>query len=205
MKFTLPKIYPITDRKLSGLPHEEQVIKLASGGASLIQLRAKSENMRTFYEDARRAVERADGALVLVNDRVDIAVMAGAAGVHLGQDDLPPEEARRLLGPEAIIGFSTHSVEQAIRAVELPIDYIAIGPIFATATKTDTEPVVGLDGIRAVRRAIGDFPLVAIGGIGGEHLRSVFKAGADSAAMIAGLHRSNIDLAASYRELSAKL
>src|SRR6185369_9382995 len=105
------------------------------------------------------------GVQLIVNDRVDMALAVGAHGVHLGQDDMPPGAARRLLGAEAVIGYSTHNLEQAIAATKLPIDYLAIGPIFATTSKSDTAPVLGLDGIRAVRQAIGTFPLVAIGGV----------------------------------------
>jgi thiamine-phosphate pyrophosphorylase len=108
-------------------------------------------------------------------------------GVHLGQDDLPPEAARRLLGSEAIIGYSTHSLAQAQEAATLPIDYLAIGPIFQTSTKSDASPVVGLEGLRAVRNAVGEIPLVAIGGITAENAASVIEAGADSVALISGL------------------
>jgi len=138
-----------------------------------------------FYEQARAAKQA--GVQLIVNDRVDIALATGASGVHLGQDDLPPEAARKLLGPRAIIGYSTHNVDQAISATKLPIDYLAIGPIFGTTTKTDTAPVLGLDGVRAVRRAIGEFPLVAIGGITLTNARDVIDAGADSVAIISAL------------------
>ncbi len=124
---------------------------------------------------------------MIINDRVDIALALGAPGVHLGQDDLPPEAARKLLGDEAIIGYSTHNVAQAIAAANLPIDYIAIGPIFETGTKKNPDPVVGLDGLRAVRDAIGDRALVAIGGITVENAPSVIEAGANSVAVISAL------------------
>jgi len=135
----------------------------------------------------------------LINDRVDIALMAGADGVHLGQDDIPAAECRYLLGPQAIIGFSTHNIEQAKAAIKLPVNYVAIGPIFSTNTKVDTAPVVGLDGIRKVRRAIGKFPLVAIGGITAENLGAVFAAGADSAAMISDFYRGNESISSRFR------
>jgi thiamine-phosphate pyrophosphorylase len=111
----------------------------------------------------------------------------GADGVHLGQDDIPPDAARRLLGPTALIGYSTHSVEQVLRAIELPIDYLAIGPIFPTTSKANPDPVVGLEGLRRVREAIGQLPLVAIGGITRANTREVIGAGADSVAVIADL------------------
>ena len=116
-----------------------------------------------------------------------MALAIGAHGVHLGQDDLPPEAARKLLGAAAILGYSTHNVDQALEAVKLPIDYLAIGPIFPTTSKPDTFPVIGLKGLRAVRRAIGDFPLVAIGGITHANARDAIEAGADSVAVISAL------------------
>jgi thiamine-phosphate pyrophosphorylase len=183
--FQLPRVYPLTDVQLSGLSHAEQVRLLTLGGASLIQLREKGMPALEFYEQARTAKRSA--VQLIINDRVDIALAAGADGVHLGQDDLPPEAARKLLGPRAIIGYSTHNVDQAISATKLPIDYLAIGPIFSTTTKSDTAPVLGLEGLRAVRRAIGEFPLVAIGGITVGNARAVIAAGADSVAVISAL------------------
>ena len=187
--FRLPRVYPITDVQLSGLSHAEQVELLSLGGASLVQLREKQMPASEFYEQAKAAVSVAErnGVKLIVNDRVDVALAANAHGVHLGQDDMPPEAARRLLGAEVILGFSTHNIEQAVAATELPIDYIAIGPIFQTSTKTDTSPVLGLEGLRAVRRAIGDFPLVAIGGISHANAAEVVEAGADSVAVISAL------------------
>jgi thiamine-phosphate pyrophosphorylase len=138
-----------------------------------------------FYEQAKAAKQ--SGVQLIINDRVDIALAVGASGVHLGQDDMPPEAARKLLGPQSIIGYSTHNVDQAISAAKLPIDYLAIGPIFSTMTKSDTAPVLGLEGLRAVRRAIGEFPLVAIGGITSANAREVIDAGADSVAVISAL------------------
>ena len=162
---------------------------LSRGGATLVQLREKQVSPKEFYEQAKAAVTVAEqcGVQLIINDRVDVALAVGASGVHLGQDDMPPEAARKLLGPEAVVGYSTHNVEQAIEASKLPIDYLAIGPIFATATKSDTAPVLGLEGLRAVRQAIGDFPLVAIGGITSLNARDVIEAGADSVAVISAL------------------
>jgi len=181
----LPRIYPITDVQLSGLSHPEQVELLSRGGATLIQLREKHLPVREFYEQAKIAFQ--PGVQLIINDRVDLALAVGAHGVHLGQDDMPPGAARNLLGPDAVIGYSTHNVEQAIAAINLPIDYLAIGPIFATTTKSDTAPVLGLEGLRAVREAIGRFPLVAIGGITHANAREVIQAGADSVAVISAV------------------
>ncbi len=184
-----PRIYPITDSRLTGLSHRLQVEALATAGAKLVQLREKHAAPRDFFEDAGAAIRiaRTLGTKIVINDRVDLALALGADGVHLGQDDLPPETARRILGSGAIIGFSTHSVDQAISAIEKPIDYLAIGPVFPTRTKEDPDDVVGLAGIRAVRAAIGDFPLVAIGGIDDGNITDVLDAGADSAALISAL------------------
>jgi thiamine-phosphate pyrophosphorylase len=181
----LPRIYPLTDVQLSGLSHAEQVELLSRGGATLIQLREKHMPAREFYEQARIALR--PGVQLIINDRVDVALAVGAHGVHLGQDDLPPQAARRILGPDALIGYSTHNIDQAIAATKLPIDYLAIGPIFATTTKSDTAPVLGIDGLRAVRQAIGAFPVVAIGGITHANARQVIDAGADSVAVLSAL------------------
>ena len=186
--FRLPAVYPLTDTQLSGLSHAEQVTLFADAGARLVQLREKHASPLDFYNQAKLALEVAllRGVELIINDRVDLALALGF-GVHLGQDDLPPEAARRLLGDEAVIGYSTHSVEQAIAAARLPIDYLAIGPIFATSTKENPSPVVGLTGLQAVRSAIGSMPLVAIGGITLNNVQEVLAAGADSVALISGL------------------
>jgi thiamine-phosphate pyrophosphorylase len=189
LNFDLPKICPITDRRLSGLSHAEQVKRLIDGGAKLIQLREKHLSPKEFYQEAVAAIRVARGAgmKIIINDRVDIALVTNADGVHLGQDDLPVEQARTLLGPDAIIGFSTHNTEQAVAAAKQPVDYIAVGPVFATASKENPDPVIGLDGLRALVAAAGKIPLVAIGGIGAENSRSVLDAGADSIAIISSL------------------
>jgi thiamine-phosphate pyrophosphorylase len=124
--------------------------------------------------------------------------------VHLGQDDLPPEAARRLLGADAIIGYSTHSLAQLAEAAKLPVDYIAFGPVFQTATKSDSARVVGLEGVRAARNAT-DKPLVAIGGITLEKARDVIDAGADSVAMISGLLTGPGDISSRLRDLLVAL
>ena len=185
----LPKIYPITDTRISKLSHVAQVEKLIEGGATFIQLREKYAAPQDFYEAAKLALEyaRTHGVKIIINDRLDIALALGADGVHLGQDDLPPEKARQILGKKAIIGFSTHNLEQAIRAAELPIDYLAIGPVYATKTKENPDQTVGLEGIQIVRKAVGDFPIVAIGGISYQNLQSIFDSGANAAAIISDL------------------
>jgi len=186
----LSRIYPITDTALSGCTHAELVSEFAAAGASLVQIRDKKASPGEFYRNAAEAVltGRRLGVKIIINDRLDIAIATDADGVHLGQDDIPPEEARRLLGPDKIIGYSTHSVEQAQRAANLQVDYIAFGPVFVTKTKENPDPIVGIEGIEAVRKVIGDIPLVAIGGIRPENISGVFSAGADSAAIISALY-----------------
>jgi len=200
------RLYPLTDRSLSGLSHAEQVSHLADGGVLLVQLREKLLSPLEFYEEAAAAllVARERGVKLIVNDRVDIALALRADGVHLGQDDLPPEAARRLLGPEVIIGFSTHNLEQAQLATRLPIDYIAIGPICATFTKQASGPLVGLDGVQRVRQIVGATPLVAIGGITSENSQDVIDAGADAVGVIADIWSSPGDVAARTRRLIYK-
>jgi thiamine-phosphate pyrophosphorylase len=190
MKFELPQLYPITDRRLSGLTHAGQVARLCEGGARLVQLREKHLSPREFYMEVLEAlkVARSFGAALIVNDRVDVALSVWADGVHLGQDDMPPEAARTLLGEGKIVGFSTHSVEQASAAARLPVDYIAVGPVFDTSSKENPDPVVGLEGLRRVRAAVGSsVRLVAIGGVTAESAPSVLEAGADSVAVIGAL------------------
>jgi thiamine-phosphate pyrophosphorylase len=186
---SIPRLYPITDTELSGLSHEEQVARLVAGGATLIQLREKRMSAGAFYEAAWPAVEigRRHGVKILINDRVDVCLAVEADGVHLGQDDLHPVEARRLLGEQAIIGYSTHSVAQALEAQLFPIDYLAIGPIFSTTSKEKPDPEVGLEGLQRVKATVGRLPLVAIGGITESLAAQVIEAGADSVAMISGL------------------
>lgn len=207
MRLELPKLYPITDARLSGLSHAEQVSRLSAGGASLVQLREKHLSPREFYSVAEEALQaaRARKVRLIINDRVDIALALGADGVHLGQDDLPPVAARELLGERAIIGFSTHSIEQASEAARMPVDYIAIGPIFNTSSKENPEAVVGLDGLRRVRQAVGRRPLVAIGGINLETAREVIAAGADSIAAISLLLAEPAKIEQRVRELMSNL
>ena len=205
--FRLPRVYPITDTQISGLSHAEQVALFADGGATVVQLRDKHASSLRFYEQAKAALDVANkrGVQLIINDRVDIALAIGAAGVHLGQDDLAPEAARRLLGDDAIIGYSTHSQPQLVEAIKLPVDYVAFGPIFQTATKENPDPVVGLAGLRTIREAIGNGPLVAIGGITLTNARSVIDAGADSVALIRGLLAEPQRISDTFRSLLASL
>lgn len=207
MQINLPKLYPITDTRLSGLSHAEQVRRLCAGGATFIQLREKHLAPREFYREAEEAlrVARSCGARLIINDRVDIALALSADGVHLGQDDLPPARARELLGEHAVIGFSTHNVEQVKAAAHLPVDYIAIGPIFETQSKEKPDPVVRLEGLRRVRQIIEEIPLVAIGGIKRESIGEVLASGADSVAVISLLLAHSTEIEKRTREILAEL
>ena len=186
-----PFLYAIVDvATLDGRSVRAAVAALALGGASLVQFRAKGPTDRQLFEQAGEAVAgaREAGVAILVNDRPDIALMLGADGVHVGQDDLPPEECRKLLGEAAIVGVSTHNQEQLRAAREAPVDYIAVGPVFATVTKEAAAPVVGIDFLR-LARDVTDRPLVAIGGITCSNVGQVVAAGIDGVAVISDLLR----------------
>ncbi|MEQ1921954.1 MAG: thiamine phosphate synthase [Pyrinomonadaceae bacterium] len=203
MNFQLPRIYPITDTQISGLSHLEQVKRLIAGGATLIQLREKHMSPSAFFDDAIEAIAfaREHSVKIIINDRVDIATALNADGVHLGQDDLPPAEARKILGEDAIIGFSTHTFEQVREALFFPVDYIAYGPIFDTKTKENPDNTVGLAELKLVREIIGDTTLVAIGGINESNYRSVLDTGAESVAIISSLLSDPAQIDAKFRAL----
>jgi thiamine-phosphate pyrophosphorylase len=183
------RVYPITDRHLSRISHAEQISKLSDGGATVVQLREKIDSPAEFYSAAEAAlrVARVVGIALIINDRVDIALALSADGVHLGQDDMLPEAARRVLGPRAIIGFSTHNLQQAQLAAHMPVDYVAFGPVFSTATKRSSNPIVGLENLSLIRQVLGSMPLVAIGGITAKNMGLVLGAGADAVSMISDI------------------
>ena len=185
----LPKLYAITDYQLSNCAHEEIVQMMLAGGARLIQLRDKEASAREFLDAARGCLHltREAGAMLIINDRVDIALTSGADGVHLGQGDLSVEEARDILGDHKIIGVSTHSIHQFNEALDTSANYIAVGPVYPTTTKENADPVVGLELVREAR-IIADRPLVAIGGITAARAPEVIAAGADSVAAISALY-----------------
>jgi thiamine-phosphate pyrophosphorylase len=179
----------ITDRELGpGLSHFDMAARAVEGGASMIQLRDKVAGPRQLLPEARQIAQlcRARGVWFIVNDRLDLALAADADGVHLGQDDLPPRDARRLLGSGKILGVSTHSLEQAVKAAEQGADYLGIGPIFPTATKATGYRPVGCDTIRQLRARI-DLPIVAIGGITLSNVGEVIRAGAAGVAAISAI------------------
>ena len=159
------------------------------GGARLLQLRAPGIDAASQLDWCQAIVALATpcGAHLIVNDRCDLALMGGAAGVHLGQDDLPVPAARRLLGPTAVIGLSTHDAEQVATAVRLPVSYLAVGPVYDTRTKDTGYGAVGLDAVRRTTSAAGDRPVVAIGGITLDTAPDVIAAGARCVAVISDL------------------
>ena len=181
----LPSLYAIADASF-GDP-VEVAARLFRGGARLVQIRNKEASSGEFLNQTATIVRAApDGASVIVNDRADIARICGAAGVHLGQDDLPPAQARVMLGERCVLGVSTHDAGQALEAVTQPIDYVAVGPVFSTATKKNPAPPLGLDGLAEICRRI-DRPVVAIGGIRLENVEDVIASGASSIAVISDL------------------
>ena len=202
-----PRLYAIVDVSCFAMPLRTTAAivgyarDLAAGGATIIQYRNKVGTTREMLDDAR-AIRRAlpGNVILIMNDRADICIAADLQGVHVGQDDLSPEGARTVIGPNRILGVSTHNLEQLQHADAGPADYIAFGPVFATSSKRNPDPVVGLDGIRAARAATKK-PLVAIGGITRANARSVIDAGADSVAVIADLLSSPAKVAEEFLRL----
>ena len=181
----LPRLYAIADASMGDPVILAQ--KLFAGGVRLLQLRNKKASSRELLQQLEHILALAPaGARVIVNDRVDVALLAGAAGVHLGQTDLSPVSAREILGPDRLIGLSTHNLEQALKADELPVDYVAVGPVFPTGSKENPDPVLGLERLAAICRAIHK-PVVAIGGITLPQAPQVRGAGAHSLAVIRDL------------------
>jgi thiamine-phosphate pyrophosphorylase len=190
----IPRLYAILDVDVAtreGWTPLDLSKAFFAGGARLVQLRAKRLPSGALLDLAAACVGIAAeyGARIIINDRADVARLAGAAGVHLGQADLLPRDARLVLAPSAAVGVSTHEPGQVTAALDEPIDYIAFGPVFDTRTKAAPEPTVGLDGVReAVRLARPrGMPVVAIGGITLDRVREVIDAGADSVAVITDL------------------
>jgi thiamine-phosphate pyrophosphorylase len=187
----LTRLYPIVDTDCfpDFIAMLAAVEELAAAGATLLQYRNKSGNAQRMLEDARELRARLGPTVqFIMNDCADLCLAAGFDGVHVGQDDLLPESARRIIGPTRWLGVSTHNPEQLAEADPTSADYLAIGPIFATASKANPDPVVGLEGIRRARELTRK-PLVAIGGITRANARSVIDAGADSVAVISDLLR----------------
>jgi thiamine-phosphate pyrophosphorylase len=185
-------VYAITDRQMAGgRPHAEIGAQLIEGGVGVIQLRDKTTPFDVLLEDARRLVElaRPRGVTIIANDNPYLARDADADGVHLGQGDCPVEIARDIVGPDRLIGLSTHTRLQALRAQQLDVDYIGLGPIFATKTKPRSYLPLGLATVRWAA-AMLEIPFVAIGGITAETIADVLAAGARHCAMISALMES---------------
>jgi thiamine-phosphate pyrophosphorylase len=192
----LPRLYAIADASFGNPVHLAR--SLFEGGARLVQIRNKVAGAGELLDQVKQVLSFAPAeATVLVNDRVDVALLSGAHGVHLGQDDLPAVYARRILGTHTQIGFSTHTLDQALKADLLAIDYIAIGPIFPTQTKADASAVVGLERLRQICGRIQK-PVVAIGGITVDRVPDVLATGARSVAVISALLKTD-DIAAETR------
>jgi len=204
-RLSLPPLYAIVDPLDTGRTPEDLAAALLAGGARLLQLRLKTAGSGELLAAARvlRALTARAGALLLINDRPDVARAAGADGVHLGQDDLPVGAARAILRPGALVGVSTHDVEQARVAAGAGADYLGVGPVFTTTTKVGALPARGLELVRAVRAAVG-IPLVGIGGITPDTAVAVRAAGADAVAMIGALVRAS-DVTATVRDILARL
>jgi thiamine-phosphate pyrophosphorylase len=182
-------LYLVTDRALCGHRTVVDVVLMAlRGGAACIQLREKNASTRDFVEEAQRikAVMAPYRATLIINDRIDVALAAGADGIHIGQRDMPYEMARRLMGPRAIIGLSVETWEDVEIARTLAVDYLGVSPIFETPTKTDTRGAWGLEGLARIRAAT-DCPLVAIGGLNAANAADVIRSGADSVAVVSAI------------------
>ncbi len=182
----LPRLYAIIDAAL--VPDVIAFAReLVAGGVTLIQYRNKQGSPRAMLSNTRELRRTLpDSVMLIMNDRVDLCLAAGFNGAHVGQEDLSVEGARRVCAAPLILGVSTHNLEQVAAANDSSADYIAIGPAFATRSKANPDPVVGLDGVRAAR-AMTSKPLVAIGGITRENCEDVIAAGADSVAVISDL------------------
>ena len=188
MRLVIPKLYVILDAALLREPAPSIATQLLQAGVRLFQYRAKNAPPRETLEISRRLTQAAReyGAEFFVNDRPDIAYLAGANGVHVGQDDLTVEQARALVGPHRWVGVSTHNRQQFERAALTSADYVAIGPVFATTSKTNPDPVVGTELLRQLR-PLTQKPIVAIGGIRLENAPEVIQAGADAVAVISDI------------------
>lgn len=185
----LPRLYPILDADLlarRNTPLTAAAEALLEGGARILQLRVKQHFSREIFAQAQTIAAACRHTHFIINDRADIALLIENAGLHLGQDDLPPTLARRLIGPHRILGHSTHNPAQLAAADQEPADYLAIGPIFATGSKAKPDPTLGLAALPALRQLTGK-PLVAIGGITRANCREAIGAGADAVAVIADL------------------
>jgi len=182
-------VYLVTDRELAKDRRLDWVVEEAlKGGADIVQLREKNMKTAHFLEEAKRIKAITDhyGKTLLINDRIDVALAAAADGVHIGQSDMPCQDARRLLGPDAIIGVSIESYHQAREANDFDVDYIAISPVFRTPTKEELTKELGIEGVQKITN-ISRHPVVGIGSIKAHNAGDVIKAGADGVAVVSGI------------------
>jgi thiamine-phosphate pyrophosphorylase len=196
----IPRLYPIIDLEINPHPLEFLIREFATVGLTWVQLRDKKANSRQLFDNARRLVElaRRHGLTAIVNDRADIAWLSGAGGVHVGQEDLPVEDARKIVGPKKIVGYSTHNLAQALDAEQGSADYIAIGPVYATTSKANPDPIVPLEELKEIRSRVKR-PIVAIGGITSQNAAGLFDIGLDSVAVIRDLVTAS-DIRAKIRQ-----
>ena len=187
-RLVLPRLYVILDAALLTIPETACAQELAAAGVRLLQYRNKRASARDLFDSSKQlsSLLIPQGVTFVVNDRADVAALAGANGVHVGQEDLGVEEARQVVGEEKIVGVSTHNLEQFQRAAASSAYYIAVGPIFATRTRSNPDPVVGTQFIQKVR-PLTDKPIVAIGGITLERAPEIIESGADSVAVISDI------------------
>lgn len=185
-------LYLITDTKLSGLTHTQIARQALKAGIRIIQLRDKDMPKRDIYKEAAaiKKMTQKFGAVLIINDHIDIALAVGADGVHVGQQDMPVKEARKLMGTKKIIGVSTHDIRQAVRAEKEGADYIGFGPMFHTDTKDAGKPK-GLNELGRVKRRVA-IPVIAIGGITRENVSAVLNSGADKCAVASGILSGDI-------------
>jgi thiamine-phosphate pyrophosphorylase len=187
-RLVLPRLYVILDAALLTVPEIECAEKLAAAGVRLLQYRNKQASAHELFESSKSLASLLipRGVTFVVNDRADVASAAEASGVHVGQEDVRAEAARSVIGTGKLLGVSTHNLGQFKNAVVTSADYVAVGPVFSTSTKTNPDPVVGIEFIRRVR-ALTDKPIVAIGGITLERAAEVIQAGADSVAVVSDI------------------
>lgn len=196
-------LYLVTDRSLCGQKTLEDVVSQAvKGGVSCVQLREKDISTRLFVREAQKIKKLLEPFKIplIINDRIDVALACGAAGVHIGQDDMPYAIARNLLGPKAIIGLSVEAWNDVEESQKLDVDYIGVSPVFATPTKTDTKGAWGLDGLRKIK-AFSRHPVVAIGGLNDSNVGETIAAGADCVAVVSAICAAP-DPEAAARQLS---
>ena len=194
------RLYLVTDRELSKGRSNLDIVKAAvAGGVTVVQLRDKSASAAELIRQARSMLPflRAHGVPLIVNDHLDVALAVESDGVHLGQDDMPLAMARRIAGDQLVIGVSAESVDDAVAAADGGADYIGVSPVYVTATKTDTAPALGLEGVRAIRKAV-TIPVVGIGGMNALTCADTIRAGADGVAVVSAI------VSAAEPELAAK-